>query len=221
MNTAVSDSVIDVSHYQGEVDFKSVKAAGIEAVFIKATQGVTSDPLWPHNRHWAGSAGLLFAPYHFVTGDAPQDQFAVIMRVAAPAKGGVVMLDWEPNPHGRNADPDLVAVLGQLCQTALGRAPLLYCGRWQLRQPHSVLNTWPLALPEYGDRPICPPGWPRWLFHQYDDDGRVDGIAGAVDRSRFAGSPSELIEWWSDGRLPQDHPALTPPIPQTGTLVTA
>ncbi|HEV3471189.1 MAG TPA: GH25 family lysozyme, partial [Pyrinomonadaceae bacterium] len=57
---------IDVSHYQGGVNWEAVKAAGCAFAFAKATEGAgVTDPFFHAN--WAGmkAAGLLRGAYHF------------------------------------------------------------------------------------------------------------------------------------------------------------
>ena len=57
---------IDVSHFQGRVDWKQVALSGVDFCFIKATQGSTMvDSYFAQN--WAGSAaaGLWQGAYHF------------------------------------------------------------------------------------------------------------------------------------------------------------
>ena len=59
-------SGIDVSHYQGEVDWPAVAASGVRFAFIKATDGVDDiDPRFAQN--WAGAklAGIAGVPITF------------------------------------------------------------------------------------------------------------------------------------------------------------
>ncbi|MGL4911088.1 MAG: GH25 family lysozyme, partial [Romboutsia sp.] len=57
---------IDISHWDGNVDFSAVKAQGIKVVYIKATQGESSiDAYFKTNAIKAKEAGLLVGFYHF------------------------------------------------------------------------------------------------------------------------------------------------------------
>ncbi|KAF9150928.1 hypothetical protein DFQ26_001418, partial [Actinomortierella ambigua] len=57
---------IDVSHWQGPVNWAGVKAGGIEFVYIKATEGTTyRDPNFNQNYPGATNAGLIRGAYHF------------------------------------------------------------------------------------------------------------------------------------------------------------
>ncbi len=67
---AESNTIIDLSHHNGDVDLGRAKAAGILGVIQKATQGTGyKDPTFDANREQAIQAGLLFGAYHFGTGD--------------------------------------------------------------------------------------------------------------------------------------------------------
>ena len=58
---------IDVSHFQGEVDWGAVAAAGVRFAFIKATEGLDDvDPRFAQNWQGSRAAGLLRGAYHFL-----------------------------------------------------------------------------------------------------------------------------------------------------------
>lgn len=60
---------IDVSRYQGNIDWAKVKASGITFVFIKATEGRTYvDPNFEKNVTGALAAGMMVGTYHFFRG---------------------------------------------------------------------------------------------------------------------------------------------------------
>ena len=60
---------IDISHWNGEIDFNKVKASGIEFVIIKAggsDRGFYTDPKFKENYEKAKAAGLFVGAYYFV-----------------------------------------------------------------------------------------------------------------------------------------------------------
>ena len=58
---------IDVSHFQGDVDWGAVAAAGVRFAFIKATEGLDDvDPCFAQNWQGSRAAGLLRGAYHFL-----------------------------------------------------------------------------------------------------------------------------------------------------------
>ncbi len=57
---------IDVSHWQGSIDWSKVKAAGMQFAFMKATESTTyTDTALTANWAGAGSVGLYRGAYHF------------------------------------------------------------------------------------------------------------------------------------------------------------
>ena len=57
---------LDVSNWQGDIDYAQVKAAGIEVVYIKASEGTTyKDPYFERNYANAKANGLKVGFYHF------------------------------------------------------------------------------------------------------------------------------------------------------------
>ena len=57
---------VDVSHYQGSINWAAAKGAGIQFAFAKATEGVDFvDDRFIANMNGARAAGVLIGPYHF------------------------------------------------------------------------------------------------------------------------------------------------------------
>jgi len=67
---------IDISNHNGEIDFKKVKAAGIQLVYMKATEGTTYiDEYLGINYKGSKSAGLKTGFYHYLVGtSSPETQ---------------------------------------------------------------------------------------------------------------------------------------------------
>jgi lysozyme len=199
----MSDVVIDISHYDNvSQDFVATAAAGIIAVIMKATQGTSFiDPTFLPRVSEARAAGLEVGAYHFLDGSSPAAQAANFLKVAV-FEGMVdwLALDWEPNSASQ-ASVMQAAKMAASVQAATRRWPVLYTIRYMLSAPNVTLSNCPLWLAEYGTRPICPPGFTAWRLWQHTD-GRVGsdvapvpGI-GPCDRSKFAGTPAELLAWW-------------------------
>ena len=65
---------IDVSSWQGEIDFSQVKVSGIEVVYIKSSEGFRSvDSYFEQNYANAKNAGLKVGFYHYVTARSVED----------------------------------------------------------------------------------------------------------------------------------------------------
>lgn len=184
---------IDVSHFQGDVDWPAVKAAGKEFVFIKATEGDRYvDPRFQAN--WAGAkaAGLVRGAYHFFQ---PQKD------AAAQAAHFLATVELEPGDlppaldvevtesvSARGIDRAAVTWLEQV-EAACGATPILYSDLSFLEQYLGLgFGRYPLWLADYSETaPAAPAPWTAWTFWQSSQSGRVTGITGAVDLDVFEG----------------------------------
>lgn len=196
---------IDVSHWQGTIDWSKVKADGVTFAFIKATQGTTFvDPKFNANAKSAKAAGLLIGAYHFVDATSPetaQKQARHFVRTiqAAGAKFDLPpVMDYENNPAGLSkAQINAVAAafLNEVERLA-GIVPIIYTGNAFAQHFEQALGKYPLWIARYSSNvPYDVPAWKRWDFWQYSDSGKVAGIAGNVDLNEFRGSPSDLNKY--------------------------
>jgi len=94
-----SDVVVDLSHWQGPVDFARAKLAGIVAVILKATQGSEwIDVTFAQRFAAATASGLLVGAYHFLDDSPPGLQIENFLSVAEGCS--VLALDAERNAIG-------------------------------------------------------------------------------------------------------------------------
>jgi lysozyme len=208
---------VDVSFYQGNVQWEKVAAAGIAFAFIKATQNVDHvDTAFARNWEGAGAAGLPRGAYHFYSlckdGDAQAANF--IARVPRDPRALAEVVDVEFSNDCAHA-PSKEEFLAQFSvfvarlEAAYGRLPMIYTnkqvyGRY-LKEVAGRHKIW-IADP-HGTAPETPAGL-AWTFWQYSFRGRVDGIEGDVDlnafngtREQFAGLiPSAVVSYASFNR---------------------
>jgi lysozyme len=191
---------IDVSHFQGVVDWQKVSQAGMAFAFAKATEGITYvDPQLAAN--WPGirAAGLVRGAYHFFepNDDATQQAQHFLATVQLAPGDLPPVLDVEIT--GGVSDPQLwsgVATWLQIVEQTTGRQPILYTapGFWDSHAPDLTLTRHPLWLADYATQPTLPNGWTSWLFWQYSQSGSVAGVTGAVDLDEFSGTIQQLQE---------------------------
>ena len=205
------NSVVDVSHFQTNIDFPSVKQAGILAMIHKATQGTTyGDPSYAVNRIAANKVGLLWGAYHFGTAQDVPTQVNHFLHAAAADANTLLVLDWEENTIASQGTMSLdqAKQFVQMVQAKTGRFPVLYGGSL-IKQSvgtngDAVLSQCPLWLAQYTSAPSLPSGWPKYAIWQYTDGingpqpHSVNGI-GNCDRDVFAGSEAELRDFWKSG----------------------
>ena len=198
----MSDVVIDLYHADKvSVDFSAVKAAGIAAVILKATQGTSFvDPTFAPRVADARDAGMLVGAYHFLDGTSPVDQVAHFLSVVGSTSDVLLALDFEANEPSQATVTQVASAINAV-KAVTGRFPVLYTNRYMVATSNPILSQCSLWLAEYGSNPVCPPGWTEWKLWQ-NTDGQtgsdpksVPGI-GPCDRSRFAGTVAELAAWW-------------------------
>lgn len=189
---------VDVSHWQGAVDFAKIKAAGKSYVFVKATLGDTEfDANYTNNMKNARAAGLAAGSYHFyLTDDTPQAQFANYSSHVVLEPGDLPpVIDIEKLSH--NTLPNLAADLKlflNAVQEHYGLKPILYSGETFANEYLEEFAPYPLWIAEYNKdkRPVLPKGWTHWTFWQHAQNGTVEGVKGPVDLDRFYGNQQQF-----------------------------
>lgn len=176
---------IDVSHYQGSVNWKTVKGAGIKFVFIKATQG-TSYPQVSYFRNHAPkalAAGLNVGVYHYGTfsnvSEAKAQAAYFISVVKDYRLTYPLVLDLEENKKGvsKSALTDAAISFLEKIENA-GYFAILYTSKSFLENSLDEDRLKPYALwcARYAD--ALGRSADIW---QYSSKGKVDGINGCVD----------------------------------------
>jgi GH25 family lysozyme M1 (1,4-beta-N-acetylmuramidase) len=191
---------VDVASYQGYPNWSSVKAAGIDFAFTKATEGTTyTNPYFATNWGRIKSAGLVRGAYHFGRpGTDPVTQANKFVDTVRPVSGDLQLaLDIEVTDGKTPSQVRswIVAFLNRL-QARTGRPGIIYTGYYFWRDQAgngSNLNC-PLWLAAYTSSPTnyVPAAWSTWSFWQYTSSGSVSGISGNVDRNAWNGSLSAL-----------------------------
>ena len=185
---------IDVSHYQGRIDWRAVAGDGIGFAYLKATEGATfTDPTFARNWRGAGEAGIVRGAYHrFRAGRDAAAQAEHFLAVARLSEGDLPpVLDVESTDGV--SDARLIRGVRtwlSVVERRTGKRPIVYT-KPGFRRAHlgTALDDHPLWIAEYGvDSPSVDP----WHFWQHSERGRVAGIDRAVDLDRFNGSHAEL-----------------------------
>lgn len=185
---------IDVSRHNGKIDFEKVADAGMDFVFIKASEGETHrDTLFNENFDGASKAGLKTGAYHFFRFDCDGVEQAVNFLSAVdgrvPEMGLVIDVEKAGNPPG--IAPDLVRqrLISMVeYMNLLGHRVMIYTnidGYYEYIS--EILPGYPLWICRFQENPINT----EWTFWQYDHHGKVNGVKGDVDLNAFCGSRQE------------------------------
>ena len=203
---------IDVSRYQGSINWTSVRSAGIQFAYIKATEGVSfKDSRFGANYVGAYNAGVIRGAYHFALPDrssgAVQANFLASNGGAWSADSRTLpaALDIEYNPYGASCYGKTQAAMRTWINDFLntyrartGRFAVIYTTtNWWVSCTGNWSGPWanhPLWVARWSSTPgTLPAGAPFYTFWQYTAGGSVAGISGAVDRDYFNGDRSRLL----------------------------
>jgi len=189
---------IDVSKWQGAVNWAEVKAAGVAFAFARATYGTTTvDNEFAANWRAMRAAGVTRGAYHFfVTNEDATAQAESFLKTLGALEAGDLppVLDVEAESGtGANLVGDVRTWL-DLVEQGTGRTPIIYTGPsfWNENMTGGF-GRYPLWVAEYGvSAPHAVNGWDSWTFWQYSQSGSVAGVSGGVDLDRFKGSAADL-----------------------------
>lgn len=191
---------IDVSHHQGDIDWKAVKATEkqeypIRFVFMKATEGGDyKDRRFAENFRKAGEVGLIRGAYHFYNPHTdPIRQADFFISQVKLQKGDLApVLDIERKPFDKSLlQADLKKFLNRLEQH-YGVKPIIYTSyKYKTRYLNAPdFEAYPFWIAHYYVDMLSYEG--AWQFWQHTDYGTVPGIETNVDLNVFNGSLQEL-----------------------------
>ncbi len=195
---------IDVSFWQGTINWDQVRASGQRFAIVRAYYGAnTRDSQFDRNWREARRVGLIRGAYQWfkpLQDPALQaDRMIAAVGRLGPGDLPVVADVEEPASSGVPSQAEYVRrvrVWYDRVRAGTGRVPILYSGKyyWQDYLASTSFASGPLWHPQYTSA-SCPNianQWQNWVFWQYSSSGRVSGISGNVDMNRFNGTMTEL-----------------------------
>ena len=180
-------SGIDVSSYQGIIDWNKVKSSGYEFAMIRAGYGTMADRYFARNMDRSGAAGIKRGVYLYSyasnTDSAKAEAESVLMLLDSYGKKLPVAYDMESNgildklTNAQRSD-NAIAFMDEI--EAAGYYPLLYSNRYWLENkfddridPYDKwVAVWGVQNPSYDG---------NMTMWQYSSSGDVGGIVGNVD----------------------------------------
>lgn len=185
---------IDVSEWQGNIDFNAVREAGIEIVYIKASEGTDYiDHYFEANYRGAIDSGLDVGFYHFVTARSVEEaeQEARFFASVISSKQTDCRLAMDFESFG-NLSVEEINEISEAFLTTLeevtGKELVIYSDASNTRDIFSreLAEAYPIWIADYFvQEPFDNGKWETWVGFQYTDRGRISGISGSVDRDEF------------------------------------
>ena len=197
---------IDVSHWQGTIDWAKVRAAGKKFAYIKASEHTSFvDDKYQTNRSRAKSAGLKVGAYHFArpnigTTDAYAEADHFIETADWTSGELRPVLDLEDTGGlSSSALQTWVKAFLQRIYDRTGVRAVIYVSpafwsnkmgnsTWFAKNGYDVLWIAHWTTAKSPSVPAESWGGKSWTFWQYTSDGSVPGISGRVDLDRYNGT---------------------------------
>lgn len=191
---------LDVSHYQSRIDWDKVYSNNIEFTFVKATEGEElKDSLFLNNWSELKRVGIKRGAYHF---------FRPTLSVAKQACNFIESVDLQPGDLPpvldvevtNNASPVVITsrvrTWLEIVEMHYNTRPIIYTNlkfyETYLAKDFADYPIW-IARYNYAEPKLSVHD--EWVFWQYGNRGRMEGIAGDVDFNVFNGTSEELEEW--------------------------
>jgi lysozyme len=210
---------IDVSYYQGTINWTSVANSGIKFAFIRVSDGTGfHDPKF--TSYWAGAhnAGIIRGAYQFFR---PAQSVSGQANLMISALGGhYTPGDLPPVLDVEDAGGESAATVASKIRQwvdqvkgTLGVDPIIYTGKYfwrdQVGGPTSFVHN-ALWIAQYTSLcPDLPAPWARWTFWQNTETGSVSGISGQMDLDQFNGTLADLQAFANGTSTPPPPPPPT------------
>lgn len=183
---------IDVSHHQGNINWKKVKKAqpGLAFVYVKCTEGKTYvDPNFIKNVKGASAQGYKVGAYHFfrMTSSAHTQYRNFKAQMDKVHLDLIPMVDVERDDKKlRKELQDSLHVLLNLLEKAYGKKPMIY-GTQRSYNSYCApkFNDYPLYIGKYSASKPIVIGPSHYTIWQFSETGSINGIGGGVDLCQF------------------------------------
>ncbi len=199
---------IDISRWQGDIDWDRVRQSGVAFAWIKATEGGDhADPRFVDNWIGARKAGVRRGAYHFYYFCRPVEEQISWVKEVVPVDPQALplVLDMEWNAHSKTCTtrpprerilPDMKLFLDEM-ERHYGKRPVIYSSvdfhRDRLVGAFPDEHFWLRSVATYPNNIYEQRD--DWVFWQYTAEGRIPGIKGDVDRNAFFGTKSQFRDW--------------------------
>jgi GH25 family lysozyme M1 (1,4-beta-N-acetylmuramidase) len=211
---------MDVSYYEPTIDWATVKQAGIDFAFIRATDGTGYiDPRF--REYWAAAKqhGILRGAYQFFRpAQDPVAQADLLLAQIGTIEAGDLPPVIDVEVSGGLAPAQVAASVKawiDRVQPKIGRPPIIYAGlySWHDLTGSADMTRSPLWVAQYTTAPCpnIPLPWQRWQFWQYASTGSVDGIPGmTLDVDVFDGTRDDLVAFANGTAAPPSCGTIAP-----------
>lgn len=196
---------IDVSHFQGNIDWEILSQENIHFAFIKATEGSSHiDPKFLENFREASQTDLCIGAYHFFSfaseGERQAEHYIEVVGDLNGKMPPIIDFEFYPNqgelPSDEEVRSELQTLLVRL-EDEYGVKPIIYATTttYKLYIENYFLE-YPIWIRNVYYKTTLEPGR-DWSFWQYQDNAKLEGYSGEeerIDLNVFAGTIEQLHE---------------------------
>ncbi|MDY3847946.1 MAG: GH25 family lysozyme [Prevotella sp.] len=184
---------IDLSHYQGEVFWETVgENTRMAYVYLKATEGGDRiDKMYERNIVLAHRYGLKVGSYHYYRPKTEQrKQLENFMTQCLPGEQDLIpMIDVETRQGlSKEEFQDSLSKFLVMVEEAYKQKPLLYTfTNFYNKNLVGAIDDYQLMIAQYKDEEPILADDREYIIWQYTSKGRIVGVSGYIDKSRFMG----------------------------------
>jgi lysozyme len=197
---------VDVSRWQGEIDWAKLRMQGANFAYIKATDGGDHlDPMFKKNWRGAAEAGLKRGAYHFFywcrTAGEQADWFIRNVPKVEGALPPVIDVEWNGGSRckkrpSRNRVLEKMQVFMDKLERHYGQRPIIYTAPDFYRDNLSgEFLDYPFWLRSVAAHPSKVYPGRKWVLWQYSGSGLSHGVAGKIDLNVFHGTEEAWHSW--------------------------
>lgn len=186
---------IDVSHYQGVINWTAVAASGISFAFVRVGTSNTIDTQYINNLTGAAAAGLRVGVYWYtyaMSAEQAASEANLLLQLIAPYQVSFpVVIDIEAQCQKALTMAQQQEIVNTFCTIVsnAGYMPMVYASRnWYVQRLGDV--SWQKWVAQYSDTNTMPYSYGVW---QYTSSGSVSGISGRVDMDYLYTDYSSII----------------------------
>ena len=196
---------VDVSHHQGEIDWKRLAEQDIRFAFIKATEGSKyTDECFEKNWKESRDVGLRVGAYHFFSLDSSGKKQAKNFCSVVEGFNDMLPPVVDVEPYGKYSDPDILDKAKMLSE--LGEYVDIIEKKYDQRPIIYTTEEWlSVLLEEFADYDIWirsvygkPDASVKWTFWQFSNRHVLDGYSGTeryIDMNVFSGNEADFYDY--------------------------
>jgi lysozyme len=197
---------VDVSRWQGDIDWAKLRSHGANFAFIKATDGGDHlDPMFMTNWKRARQAGVPRGAYHFFYWCRVASEQAEWFIRNVPKEAGalppVIDVEWNHQSSCKKQPPrekvlEKMQVFMDMLERHYGQRPIIYTSPdFYDDNLKGAFKNHPFWLRSVAEHPAERYPGRDWVFWQYSGTGLSKGVGEQIDLNVFNGNEAQWRRW--------------------------